>query len=192
MKNRLLLAVALIIGVAAITSCSSTKKATSMSKVDNLTEIALPFNEAKYKSDEKMMREVTLGKSPDLATAKKIAMTNAITELGVKLQLALKAVRDNYTNQRTVNDITEFENKFEELARIVVNQKLQNITVLDEKAFKGANGVYQYWVAIEVSKAQIYDSLTKVISDNAKLNLDYDKYLFEKTFNEEMKKFKEQ
>lgn len=189
MKTKSLTLVAIAAIAITATSCGSAKKAASAANVENQTEVVLPFSDAKYKSDEKMVREVTSGKSPDLATAKKIAMTNAITEMGVKIQNILKAVRDNYTNQRTVGDAREFENKFEELARIVVNQKLQNITTLDEKAFKGSDGVYQYWVAIEMPKTQIYEAVEKGISEDAKLNLNFDKHLFEKTFNEEMNKF---
>jgi len=132
------------------------------------------------------------GLSPDLATSKKIALQNAKTELASNVQTTIKAVTDNYTNQRTFSDRQEFENKFEELSRQVTNQQLTNVKVIGEKSFIEKDGRYRYYVAIEMSKDDLTNQLYQGISANEKLQLDFDKHLFEKVLDEEMEKFENQ
>lgn len=174
-----------------VISCA-TKKSIPIAKEEKSVEIALPFSEKAYQSDSQMFRAKNYGKSPDMATAKKIAMTNALSEIATRIQNTVKMVTDNYTNQRTVTDKQEFENKFEEMARIVVNQNLQNIDVIGEKVFKESDGKYTYWIVIETSKDKIVNGINDKISNDAKLKLDFDKYQYQKIFDEEMKKFENQ
>ena len=82
----------------------------------------------------------------------------------------------------------DFENKFEELSREVVEQTLTDVKLMDEKIFKETDGSYSYWAAIEVSKQSILDGVNNKISKNEKLQLDYDKKKFEDVFNSEMEK----
>jgi len=168
-------------------SCKS-KKATPIQKETGAKEITLPFSSKEYRTDEDFFRAKNMGKSPDLATAKKIALNNAKSELASNIQTTIKKVTDQYTNQRTVSNKQEFENKFEELAREVTNLTISNIRVKDEKVFKEEDGSYTYWVAIEADKKTIFENIEKRISNDAKLRLDYDKKKFEEIFNEEMRK----
>lgn len=172
-------------------SCKS-KKATPIQKETGAKEIALPFSSKEYRTDEDFFRAKNVGKSPDLATAKKIALNNAKSELASNIQTTIKKVTDQYTNQRTVGNKQEFENKFEELSREVTNLTISNIRVKDEKVFKEEDGSYTYWVAIEADKKTIFDNIEKKISNDAKLRLDYDKKKFEEIFNAEMKKLAEE
>lgn len=169
--------------VLATASCSSSKK------VSGGQEITLPFADAKYQSDKKFFRAVQSGSSVDLATSKKVALANANSELAGKVQTLVKAVTDQYTNQRTVGDAQAFENKFEEMARLVVNQKLQDITTIGQKTFKEKDGRYTYWIAIEMSKDALIEEVKSRVSNDEQLKLDFDKAQFEKIFNEEMEKF---
>lgn len=176
--------------IVAFSSCSSTKK---LEKITKAKEITVPFSESKYKSDKDFFRAKQIGKSPDLATAKKIALLNAKAELAGNIKSLIKRVTDQYTNQRTVGDKQEFENKFEEMSREVINQTLTDVKLIDEKIFKEQDGSYSYWTAIEVSKQSILDGVNNKISKNEKLQLDYDKKKFEEVFNSEMDKmYKEQ
>jgi len=166
--------------------CKSTKK---LSEVTKAEEIELPFSDAKYKTDKDFFRAVQTGISPDLSTSRKIALQNAKTELASNVQTVIKAVTDNYTNQRTVNDRQEFENKFEELSRQVTNQQLSDVKVIGEKSFKETDGRYSFWIAIEMSKDILLKSFQGQISNDEKMKLDFDKYLYEKVFEQEMEKF---
>ena len=183
-KNLILLAstVALLVGFSA---CKTQKP---IQNVTGSTEISLPFSGKEYQSDKENFRAKQIGKSPDLATSKKIALQNAKAELAGNIQAIVKRVTDQYTNQRTVATTQDFENKFEELSREVVNQTLADVKIIGEKTFKETDGSYSYWIAVEMSKTSVLDGINNKISKDAKLLLDYDKKKFEETFNNEMQK----
>ena len=168
-----------------VTSCKTPQK---LEKTTGAVEISVPFSESKYKTDKEFFRAKQSGKSQDLATSKKIALQNAKSELAGNIKAIVKRVTDQYTNQRTVGDKQDFENKFEELAREVVDQTLTDVRIIDEKIFKETDGRYSSWVAIETSKESILEGVAAKISKNEKLQLDYDKKKFEDVFNSEMDK----
>ena len=163
-------------------------KTKKLTKVTGATEVVLPFSEDKYKTDKDFFRARSNGNSPDLATSKAKALLIAKSELAGSINTKIKEVMDQYTNERTVADKTDFENKFEKETRSVVEQSLSGITMAGEKLFKETNGSYSYWVVIEVSKKSILEAVNDKISKNEKLQLDYDKKKFEDIFNSEMEK----
>jgi hypothetical protein len=177
-----LVAIAVVMG----TGCKTPKSVQSGSN-----EVSVPLSEKEYRSDKDYFRATQSGKSPDLATAKKIALTNAKSELAGNIQTLIKAVTENYTNQRTVADQQEFENKFEEYVRAVVNQMLNDVKVIGDKVFKETDGKLTYYIAIEMNKDAMFEKVSDRISKDAKLQLDFDKHQFQKIFDEEMKKFEE-
>ncbi|GHV65605.1 hypothetical protein FACS1894199_06720 [Bacteroidia bacterium] len=187
-KVLILVATATVAGVM-MTACGGSKK---LSSTDGSTEVTVPLSGKEYRSDKDYFRATQTGKSPDLATAKKIALQNAKAELAGNIQSTVKAVTENYTNQRSVGDKQEFENKFEENARTVVNQSLNDVKIIGEKTFKEKDGKLTYYIAIEMSKEPIVNNIADRISKDAKLQLDFDKHQFQKTFDEEMKKFENQ
>jgi hypothetical protein len=179
------------IALLAFTGCKSKKKAptdTPVQKETGAVEISVPFSSKEYRSDENAFRAKQVGKSPDIATAKKIAFQNARAEMAGNINAIVKRVTDQYTNQRTVGNTQEFENKFEELSREVVNMEMSNVKEIGEKIFKEPDGSYSYWIAIEADKKQVFDKIDARISSDAKLKLDYDKQKFQQVFDAEMKK----
>ena len=175
--------------VAGIILCSTSCKAPQKyEKITGAVEISVPFSEDKYKSDKDFFRAKQSGKSIDLATSKKIALQNAKSELAGNINAVVKRVTDQYTNQRTIEDRQEFENKFEELSRETVNQTISNVRIVEEKVFKESDGKYTHWVVIETSKQAVIDGISSKITKNERLQLDYDKKKFEEVFNTEMEK----
>ena len=174
--------------IAMVLSTTSCKTPQNIEKTTGAVEISVPFSDSKYKTDKDYFRAKNIGKSIDLATSKKIALQNAKSELAGNIQSIMKAVTDQYTNSSKVDDKENFENKFEELSRDVVNQTLSDVRIMDEKIFKETDGKYSYWVAIETSKQSILEGVTAKVSKNEKLQLDYDKKKFEEIFNSEMDK----
>lgn len=174
--------------IAMVLSATSCKTPQNIEKATGAVEISAPFSDSKYKTDKDFFRAKNTGKSIDLATSKKIALQNAKSELAGNIQSTMKAVIDQYTNSSKVDDKENFENKFEELSRDVVNQTLSDVRIMDEKIFKEVDGRYSYWVAIETSKQSILEGVTAKVSKNEKLQLDYDKKKFEEVFNSEMDK----
>jgi hypothetical protein len=175
------------VAVLALAGCKS-KKATPVAKETGAVEISVPFSSKEYRSDENNFRAKQVGKSPDISTAKKIAFQNAKSEMAGNINSVVKRVTDQYTNQRTVGNTQEFENKFEELAREVVNLEMSNVKEIGEKIYKEPDGGYSYWIAIEADKKEVFDKLDARISSDAKLKLDYDKQKFQQIFDSEMKK----
>jgi len=185
-KQIMIAVMAIIAGVTA-TGCGGAKKAPSVQ--GNSQEVSVPLSGKEYRTDKDYFRATQSGKSPDLATAKKIALQNARTELAANIQATLKAVIQEYTNQRTVGDKQEFENKFEEATRTVVNQTLSDVKIIGEKVFKENDGKMTYYIAIEMSKEPVVNNVADRISKDAKLQLDFDQHQFQKVFDEEMQKF---
>lgn len=182
-KKLLIITLIILIGVF---SCKSKKE---MAKVEDSTEIKIPLSGKEYESDSNFFRAKQVGESPDLSTAKKIAEQNAKAELAGNIEALIKRVTDQYTNQRSVGEKKEFENKFEEISREVVSQDLRDVKVIGEKLFKKKDDNYQYWIAVETSKETTLTGIFDGISKDAKLQLDFDKFQYEKIFNEEMEKF---
>lgn len=178
----------LIPAIAVLTLAGCKSKKTPIQKETGAVEISVPFSSKEFRSDEDNFRAKQVGKSPDLATAKKIAFQNAKSEMAANINSTIKRVTDQYTNQRTVGNTQEFENKFEELAREVVNLEISNVREIGEKIFKETDGSFSYWIAIEAAKKTIFEKLDSKISNDAKLKLDYDKQKFQSIFDAEMKK----
>lgn len=192
MKTIKLLAIPVIALMTTVVSCKS-KKPVSVAKQEGLIEISTPFDSKEYRSDDENFRSKQSGKSPDLATAKKIAYQNARAEMAANINAVVKRVTDQYTNQRTVGNTQEFENKFEELSREVVNLEMSNVKELGQKTFQDpSDKAYIVWIALEANKKAVFDKIDAKISSDAKLKLDYDKQKFQQIFDAEMKKMAEE
>ena len=176
---------------ASLTSCKKKPKKeapTEIKTLNNSVEVTLPFESKEYKSDKDFFRARQSGKSPDLSTAQKIAEQNAKAALAGNIQATIKRVTDQYTNQRSVANKQDFENKFEELSREVVNLTLHDLNPMAQKVFKETDGAFTVWVVYEANRQTVLSALNNKISSDAKLQLDYDKMKFEQIFNQEMEK----
>lgn len=171
-------------------SCSGTKKVVK-EKEEGTVEVILPLSGKEYQSDKDNYRAKSSGKSPDIATSRKIALNNAKAEIAGLISSKIKSVTQNYTNQRSVTDSQDFENKFENLATEAVNQQLVDVQIIGEKLLKSGS-TYECWIAISVSKKAILDGINNTVSKNQKLQIDYDKKKFEEIYNKEMEKMENQ
>lgn len=190
MKINKIIGIVLAISLASfmVSSCGGTKKVAAN---DGEKELVVPLSGKEYRSDKDYFRETAQGKSPDMATAKKIALMNARTQLAANISATVKAVSEQYTNQVSIADKQEYANKFEETTRNVVNQEISNVNIKDEKVFKSKEGTYTYYVNIEMPKAQIVSGVEEAITKDDKLALEFDKFLFQKTFDAEMAKIEQ-
>lgn len=170
----------------AAVGCNSKK---DIAKIEKSTEVAIPFSGKQYENNKNFFRAKQVGESTDLATAKKIAEQNAKAELAGNIESLIKRVTEQYTNQRSVTDKKDFENKFEEMSREVVRQDVRDVRVIGEKLYKQNDGLYSYWIAIESPKEATLAGVYEGISKDAQMQLDFDKHKFEKIFNEEMDKY---
>ena len=180
----------LFAGVIAVTMMSSckTSKVAAKAEAEDMKEITVPLSGKEYHSTKELFRAKSSGKSPDMATAKKIALNNAKAELAGLISTTIKAVTHDYTNQRSVADAQDFENKFEDITKSFVNQQLNNVSVIGEKIFKSKTGTIVYWVAIEMPTDAIVAGISKQVSQNQKLQIDFDKKKFEEATKAEFEK----
>jgi len=104
------------------------------------------------------------------------------------IQSTLKSVTERYVNEMDAADGNEFSQTFENITRDVVKQKLVDITIICEKTGQKDDGSYETYMAIEVSKEDIYNGVDKGISRDKKMETLYDRERFRKTYEEEMNK----
>ena len=133
--------------------------------------IEVPCDE--YRTDKAAFRATGSGISQDLRTAEDKALLTARQRLATSITTTLKSVTDRY------------EEKFENLTREVTNQELNNVATICNKKFQ-KDGKYNVYVAIEVKKDELLQKIEKQISNDQKLQIDYDKMKFEQIFNQEM------
>lgn len=169
-------------------SCKSTsqKPVSADKEIGKILE-ELPC-EDKGRSDKNFFRASALATSSDLSLASEKALLLAKQRLVTLINSNTKSVTDRYVNEREVKDASEFEQKFENLTREVADETLNNIVVVCEKKSVLDNKQYRGFIAIEVSKEDILNGIQRKVTNNEKLQLDYDKKKFEEVFNSEMEK----
>ncbi|MEY2962843.1 MAG: hypothetical protein RL754_104 [Bacteroidota bacterium] len=165
-----------------LTSCGSKTK-TPKGEV----EMVLPCSE--FKSDKKTFRTYSYGESADMNVAKKKALSNAKTELAGMVMSTMKVVSDNYVKSAELNNREEVIERFEELSRTVVDQRLSGVVVVCDRVTQvTASGNYRYYIALELDGEKIVKDYYKGLQKNDKIMIDYNYEKFKAQFEEEMAK----
>jgi len=187
MKTRILPLLMSVAIVFTIASCKSKEKAVTVEKQQGFKEIIIPCqNEGK--SDAENYRADASATSVNMQASREKALLAAKQRLASLINSKIKSVTDRYMNETEVADRSNFEQKFENLTREVVSQTLVDTKVACEKTGTIDGGKYQTFIALETSKAAIRDGINNKLSNNDKIQVDYDKQKFEKIYNEEMQK----
>jgi len=152
------------------------------------TEVAIPCSGPDYFTSNKFFRANSIGESMDQVTSKKKALANARAELAASIQTTVKAVTDNYTNSREMNNKEEVEERFEQLNREIVDQKLTGLKTICEKHVQTKEGNYKTYIAIELSADELVATYNERLSKDERLKIDYDYEKFKETFDKEMEK----
>ncbi len=171
-------------------SCKSKEKVATNSEVGKILE-DMPC-ENSGRSDKKFFRAFSMATSSDLSLSKEKALLLAKQRLVTLIESETKSVTDRYVNEREMGSASEFEQKFENLTREVAKQTISNIVVACEKSSVLPDKKYRSFVAIEVEKEDLLNQMNNRISNNAKLQIDYDKKKYEEIFNQEMDKMAEE
>jgi hypothetical protein len=186
-KILLLLACAGLFGV----SCS--KKTTP--KTEDV-EVFMPCSGNEFMTNDKYLRASATGLGGDINIAKKKALANASSELATSMNQLVERVVVNYVNSYQVGENEDGAQKFEDMAKIVVKEKLSGVRVICEKTMKTPEGKYRVHIAIELAGDELLQGInnraSKELKDNTKLRIDYDYEKFKKEFEAEMKKLEEQ
>jgi len=179
------LAITALTFIAVATACGG-KKQTPATIQAGSERVTIPFQN--FRADANHFRAVNQGNSVDYAMARRIALQNARTELASTIEATVKAVTEQYADQRQVGNRQEFQTRLEELSRTVVNQQLNDVRVAGDEAFREPNGTLTVWVAIEMPKDAIQKALNNRLSNDERLKLDFDQAVFTRIFNNEMQK----
>ncbi len=188
--NYLLVATLSFVLISGISGCKSKGKVSAKSEIGDIIE-ELPC-EDKGRSDKNFFRASAMSTSSDLSLAKEKALLLAKQRLVTLINSNTKSVTDRYVNEREISDAAEFEQKFENMTREVADETINNIVVICEKASITDEGKYHGFVAIEVKKDDVLKGFDRRISNDAKLQLDYDKQKFREIFEEEMEQMAEE
>jgi hypothetical protein len=166
-----------------IVSCKSKEKSPK-----GESEVVVPCSGSDFFTTNKFFRANSIGESQDQVTSKKKALANARAELASSIQTTVKAVTDNYVNSREMNNKEEVEERFEQLNREIVDQKLSGLKTICEKLMQTQNGTYKTYIAIELSADELVASYNERLSKDERLKIDYDYEKFKETFDKEMEK----
>ncbi len=183
--NTLMLLLAVMAVTVLFNGCKSKEKATDNSALG--TEVITPCSDNDYHSDLTHFRGTGMGESTNLASARRKANLDANAMLAANINRTIRSVTDRYTQDITVGDVNEFNEKFEDLTRSVVNQELNNVAVVCNQTFE-KEGRYSVYTAVEVSKEELLNNISTRVDRDDRLRLDYDKMKFEQIFDEEMEK----
>jgi hypothetical protein len=175
-----------VLGTAvAFSSCNKTKDIGGAGNKPK--EIEIPCKE-EGRSDKNYFRADASATSQDMSLSREKALAAAKQKIAGLINTKIKSVTDRYVNETEVNGNSDFEQKFENLTREVVNQTLVDIAIVCERNFQEETGKYTTYVAIEIDKETMLNGINSGISKDQKLRVDYDKMKFEQIFNEEMEK----
>ena len=87
-----------------------------------------------------------------------------------------------------MNNSEQVEERFEQLNREIVEQKLTGVRTLCEKLMRTDNGTYKTYIAIELSADELVATYNERLSKDERLRIDYDYEKFKETFEKEMEK----
>lgn len=173
----------------AMQSCKSSKTSASLPQGEE--RVQMYCSGSQYFSDGEYFRANDVAKSTSQSLAKRKAMSNARLALAASIEITVKAVQDNYYSSYEANAAVEDVQRFEGLAREVINQRLNGIRTICEEYTRTADGHYNCYVAIELAGSEIMNGMAKRIGDDEKLRIDFQYENFKKTFEKEMEEFKE-
>ena len=188
MKNsiKLLMFSAALVSFSVLSSCGSKKNDNPYGDVD----INEPCQGIEYsKNSNGVFKASGYGESENRNIAEKRALILAKNKLAGNIETKIKSVTDQYVKSNTLGNKEESMDKLEAMAREVISQSLQGINITCQKLRQSnKTGNYKFYVAIELSSADILKNYNKALSENESLKVDYNYEKFKDTFNEEMSK----
>ena len=184
-KNNIAIIASMVLASITLVSCSSS---IALTKVDDSREVKLPFSEKEYKTNAEFLRARANGESRDLQGGEMIARHNAEAVLANTIGTAIKGVTEQYFQNTSDNNSNDFSKKFESTTRSITNEAVSNIKIVDTKTLRKANGVYDTWMVIEVSKKSLLAGTLKAMSNQNAFKLESDQAKFRQIFEQEMAK----
>jgi hypothetical protein len=152
-------------------SCAtvSTDKIGKVQAEDNLIK-----EYCKASSDKAFFRANATIKHPDLGESEYEAVQFAKAQLAENISQKIKTVTDRYKKTRTVDGIVEFDKSVEGITRYSSEVDLSDVSVICSKVIRiKEEGVYQRFVAVEMSKESVIEDIENKISKDDAMYQDY-------------------
>lgn len=146
---------------------------------------------AEFKSTQEAFRSSAVGESMDRDTAKKKALSYAMTEMYKTINVVIKIVGDTYVESNEVSNKIGVKNALNEMAQRVIDNELRGCEELCYKLTQKPDGTYRSYAAIELKAEVILKAIHVGFSKNDLIKADYNYQVFERVFEKEMKKLSE-
>jgi hypothetical protein len=186
MKRKTVLIIAAAIGLLVVSNSCHTPK--SIEAATGAKEVTMGFPPKEYQSDKEYFRAMGSGKSPDKEDARRIADLSAGRQLGAIIKQTIRSSMNDFTQTLSGNAKQDYEQAFNQSSWQFVDQTLTSATVKNEKMFLETDKTYTCYVIKQISTQPILDGVSNQISQDKKLEINYDK----KKFAEEIEKEKQQ
>lgn len=166
-------------------SCGSKKNIAQIQNDEVLRN--LPCTEAGFYSNGSLFRATAIGESQDKRSAQIKAFAAASQLLATHIKSTIYIVIDNYVKSNEIKNEVEIKENFKEVARIVVNRKLNTISEICEKeTIASYPGYHKYYTTIETSVNDIQRDFLNSLSQDPSLKMYVNYEQFKDTFEKEM------
>lgn len=145
---------------------------------EGMTEVKSPFSGNKYESNNRWFRATASGESMNLETSKDKALLSAKQRLAGQIQTQVKSVSESYKGERQAgNTLDEYNERFQQLTREVMNQVLVEAQIFDTKTYTTKDKRYVTYIALEARKKSVYKKLREIAQTRATLSEADKKYI---------------
>lgn len=130
-----------------------------------------PFRGSAYESNNRFFRATGKGESSSDNIARSKADLEAKTVLGGQVNTTMKQVADQYLGQTENEKAADVADKFQSLAREVMNTNLADLRKIGEqKYFNKKEGKYTVFIAYEIKKNAMFRFMKKQAKTNEKID----------------------
>ncbi len=176
MKTSRYLWLAALVALAACSSATLGKK------------VREPFQGNAYESNNRFFRATGKGESSQDNIARGKADIDAKTQLAGQVNTTMKQVADQYLGQTENENAADVADKFQSLARQVVNTDIADLRKIGEKKyFNEKENKYTVFIAYEIKKNAMLRFMKKQAKVDQTVN-ERQRELIEKIIDEELKK----
>jgi hypothetical protein len=147
-----------------------------------------PFRGNAYESNNRFFRSTGKGESSQDNIALGKANSEAKSQLASQVNTTMKQVTDQYLGQTENERAADVADKFQSLAREVMNTDLADIRKIgQEKYFNKKTKVYTVFVAYEIKKNAMFRFMKKQAKTDQKID-ERQQEIIQKILDEELKK----
>lgn len=181
----------LVLAIAMIFSACKTTKSVPVAKVEEMTEIIMPCGDF-GKDTKDFYAGVGVGENTNMQAARIAALEGAKDIVKRKIGGQVTGLSADYSRVMTggaaQNDV---QNIIEGEMYTTLNKMLNDAEQVCEKMKKTNSGTYQAHIAIKISKEELIDKTATALSQNDKLEMEFNREQFRKWMKQHLQDEKE-